>query len=60
MTGFVWECECGNIEHGSAMPEDCPKCFAVRKFERVPEDMIEEKEARQILSMTPEDEEDEN
>ena len=43
-SGFMWECECGNIEYGEYSPEDCKKCDAVNSFTRVPEDQIEEKE----------------
>ncbi|MBI5804202.1 hypothetical protein HY450_03085 [Candidatus Pacearchaeota archaeon] len=57
---IVWECACGYIQHGDTMPEDCPKCFRVAEFSPVPEDMIEEKEAEHILSMTSEDEDDED
>lgn len=57
---FVWECkECGNIEHSDMMPEDCSNCLAVGKYDRVPEDMIEEKQAEQILSMTGEEDDEE-
>jgi len=53
---FVWECGCGQIEHSSEMPEDCPKCLAVGKFDRVPDDLIEEKMAGAILASNSEDE----
>ncbi len=57
---LVWECDCGYIKHSGEMPEDCPKCFAVGKFEKVPDDMIDEKTNKQILSMYSEEEEYEN
>ena len=56
--GFIWECDCGHIEHRNEVPEDCPKCLRVGKFSPVPEDEIEEKKAEEILSITQEDEEE--
>ena len=56
---IVWQCKCGHVEH-SDMPEDCPKCFAVRKFKPIPEDMLEEIEAEEALSVYPGEEEDED
>lgn len=55
---LVWECACGHIEHSIDMPEDCSRCFSVGKFEKVPEDLWEEKEAREILSLNPVEEEE--
>jgi len=52
---FIWECSCGHIEHGDAMPDDCSKCLRVGEFNRVPDDMIEEKEAGEVLSIDPEE-----
>ena len=46
---IVWQCKCGHVEH-SDMPEDCPKCLAVGKFKPIPEDMLEEIEAAEVLS----------
>jgi len=48
--GFLWECECGTIEYGENPPEDCNQCSAVRSFTEVPEDLVKEKEAENILS----------
>ena len=53
----LWECKCGHLTHESMMPEDCPKCLAVGKFERVPDDMLEEKMAEEVLSSQAEEEE---
>lgn len=58
--GFVWECECGQIEHGIEIPEDCSKCLAVGKFDRVPDDLIEDKMAGAVLSLNPTEEDDED
>ena len=40
---LVWECVCGHIDHSIAMPED----------------LGEEKEAEEILSISPAEEEEE-
>lgn len=57
--GFVWECECGNIEYGSYPPSECSECQAVDSFIKVPEDEIEEREAENVLAKRPAEEEDE-
>jgi hypothetical protein len=57
---FVWQCKCGFIEHGDEMPEDCPKCLRVGQFDKVPEDMINEKVEEEVLSSRPEEDEDED
>ena len=61
---FAWQCACGHIEYQGSIPEDCSKCFRVGKFDKVPEDLLEETEAEEILSITkseyPEDIEDED
>ena len=50
MKKIAWQCgKCKHIEY-SDMPEDCAKCLAVGKFKPVPEDMLEEIEAEEILS----------
>ena len=59
-SGFVWECKCGNIAYGTTPPEECEKCDSLGKFVRIPEDMVEEKEAEAILSLQLEGEEDED
>ncbi len=46
---LVWQCDCGHLEYND-MPEDCSKCLAVGKFKPVPEDLLEELEAEEILS----------
>ena len=56
----VWRCVCGNIEHGEFPPEDCPKCLRVNKFKPVPEDLVEEMEAEEILSSREDAEEEED
>jgi len=55
---FVWQCPCGFVEYSEMQPEDCPKCFNIGKFKQVPEDMIEEATAEHVLSMNPEEDED--
>ena len=49
---FAWQCICGYIEYQEALPEDCPKCFRVGEFSKIPDDMLEETEAEKILSLT--------
>ncbi|MBU0467251.1 MAG: hypothetical protein KJ718_03750 [Nanoarchaeota archaeon] len=58
--GFVWECECGNIEYGQYPPQECSGCQAIESFIKVPEEMVEEKVKENVLSLKPgeEDEED--
>lgn len=55
----VWECECGSIAYGLYPPQECPQCQAIDSFIKVPEDEIEEKEAENVLSMKPAEDEDE-
>lgn len=47
---FMWECKCGYTEYGAHPPDDCPECLRVGKFEKVPEELIEEREAERVLS----------
>ncbi len=48
--GFVWECECGNIEYGVNPPKECPECSEIESFIKVPDELAEEKEEKIILS----------
>ena len=57
MKGHMWECECGAIEYGKQPPTECGECNTIGKFTRVPEDKIEEKETRAILSGQSEEDE---
>lgn len=54
----MWECECGAIGYGKQPPTECKECNTVGKFVRVPEEKVEEKETRAILSGQSDDEED--
>ena len=56
--GFVWECECGNIEYGIYPPRECSTCNVIDGFVKVPEEMVEEKEAEAALSAQQEEDED--
>ncbi|MBU0761135.1 MAG: hypothetical protein KJ600_04290 [Nanoarchaeota archaeon] len=56
--GFMWECECGNVEYGQYPPQECEECQAIESFAKVPEDMIEKKEAENVLAMQPEEEDE--
>jgi len=56
---FIWQCKCGYLEHNE-MPEDCPKCLRVASFKQIPEDQIEDKVEEEILSLNPEDEEEDD
>ncbi len=47
---FAWQCKCGHIEYHEILPDDCPKCYRVRSFSKLPEDMLEEAAAEEILS----------
>lgn len=42
--GFMWECECGHIEYGENPPEECPKCYKIDSFTKLPEEIVEERE----------------
>jgi hypothetical protein len=55
-SNLVWQCDCGHVSYDE-LPEDCESCMSIGKFKRVPEDMIEEAAADEILSLRPEDEE---
>lgn len=50
----VWQCDCGNIEHGEFPPEECEKCWKRNSFAEVPEEMKEELENLIIEEMRPE------
>ena len=54
----AWKCKCGHIERGEFPPEDCRECLRLNKFTRVPEDRLEEAEAKAILSSNIEEEDD--
>ena len=56
--GFMWECECGNVNYGEYPPRECPKCQAIDVFTKVPEELREEKEAEKVLSANSEEDED--
>jgi hypothetical protein len=56
--GFVWECECGNIEYGEYPPQECSECEAIDSFIKVPEDLVEEREAENVLSLKSEEEDE--
>jgi hypothetical protein len=58
-SGFVWQCDCGHIEYGDYPPEECASCDSLDSFMKVPEDEIQEKVEENVLSMKPEDDEDE-
>jgi len=57
---FVWQCICGHMEHSDILPEDCPKCLRVGDFDKVPDEELVEREEESILSMQPEEDEDED
>jgi len=40
---IMWECECGNIEHGDETPDECSKCHKVDSFTQLPEEIVEER-----------------
>ncbi|MBI2452601.1 hypothetical protein HYV50_06030 [Candidatus Pacearchaeota archaeon] len=42
--GFMWECACGQLEHGEDSPEECMKCGKINSFVKLPEELIEERE----------------
>lgn len=44
LTGFTWECVCGNVEYGEEEPEECMKCYKLASFIKVPEEVIAERE----------------
>lgn len=41
--GFMWECECGNIEYGETPPEECKKCHRLNSFIKLPEEIVDER-----------------
>ena len=42
--GFLWECKCGHHEYGEGAPDQCLKCGDIECFEKVPEDLVEDRE----------------
>jgi len=59
-SSFVWRCKCGHVEYQDNLPEDCSKCLRVANFKKIPEDMVEEVAAEEVLSINPEDEENDD
>tara|TARA_Y100000310_G_C20696369_1_gene826016 strand:- start:2815 stop:3021 length:207 start_codon:yes stop_codon:yes gene_type:complete len=57
-SGFLWECDCGHAEYGENPPEACKKCSAVSSFEKVPEELVAQKEEENILSQSSSEEDD--
>ncbi|MFH1422268.1 MAG: hypothetical protein ABIH42_06100 [Planctomycetota bacterium] len=57
-SGFMWECECGNIEYGEYPPKECGRCKGIESFLKVPEDLVEEREAENVLALQPEEDEE--
>ena len=41
--GFMWECECGHTLYGENAPAECPKCYRVDQFIKIPEEIAEER-----------------
>lgn len=58
ISGFMWECDCGRVDYGEYPPQECSKCNGIDSFLKVPEDLIEEREAKAVLSAQGEDDED--
>jgi len=56
MSSIYWQCDCGYVEHGEILPTDCPKCFDLNKFSKVPEDMNDQAQNETILSLKDPDE----
>lgn len=54
--GFAWECECGKIEYGLYPPAECVECQGIDSYTKIPDDELEEREAEEVLSMRPEEE----
>lgn len=47
--GFVWECECGNIEYGLYPPKECKECESFNSYMKVPDEAVEEKEEQHVI-----------
>jgi len=56
--GYMWECECGHTDYGQYPPQECSECQAIESFARVPEDMREKRETEKVLSLKPEEEDE--
>ena len=44
ITGFMWECMCGQLERGEEAPEECTDCGKLDQFMKVPEELVEQRE----------------
>ena len=49
--GFMWECECGETIEGEKPPQECPKCFKIDSFLKVPEEIAEERKRDKMEEM---------
>jgi len=46
--GYVWECECGHIKYGETPPDECPRCFRINSFTKLPEEIVDERSKDEI------------
>jgi hypothetical protein len=51
----LWECSCGFTKKSSMPPAECPNCFKLDSFDKVPKYLVESKES-EILEEDLEDE----
>jgi hypothetical protein len=49
ISGFAWECSCGNMEYKEEMPEECAKCGELDSFLKMPEDLLKAREQDMLL-----------
>jgi len=56
MTGFIWKCECGNIEHDEEVIEECTKCSRLDSFVKIPKDVAVDISNEDVDELDVEDE----
>ena len=54
-SGFMWECDCGRIEYGEHPPEECPDCFKLDSFIKLPGELAAEREKDMLEDELSED-----
>lgn len=56
VSGFAWECSCGNMEYREDTPEECGKCGSLDSFLKMPEDLLKAREQDLLLEGDADDE----
>lgn len=55
LAGFAWECRCRAIAYSEEEPEECGSCNSCSSFIKLPEELVEEREANLTEEMLGDD-----